>query len=266
MPTIPDRKTYDSLAALNFSGARELLKSPLHFQSYLNKPREETKALRLGSLTHALVLEPHSVEQRFAVAPECDRRTKDGKAIYEAFVAGAAGKTVVSAEENDLAVNVSKSMASACESLGVSFLFTEAMFTVEYNGVRLKSAIDAIGDDGYLYDLKTAECASARGFLQSVRSYSYNLQAHFYRLVYELETGNRARGFRFIVAEKSEPWAWAIYELGPEFMTFATMEFEEAVQKYKSCRELDSWPGYPTEVQVLDLNAKPTASTPINFA
>ena len=266
MPNIPDRQTYNALAALNFSGSKELLKSGAHFQAYLNRQQEETKALRLGSLTHALVLEPDAVESRFAAAPECDRRTKDGKAIYEAFVAGAAGKTVLSAEEFELAQNVAKSMRRARESLAIRFVATEVMLSVEYNGTLLKSAIDAVGSDGYLYDLKTTECASARGFLQSVRSYSYNLQAHFYRLVYQAATGERVRGFRFIVAEKSEPWAWAIYEIGPELMTFAAFEFEEAVVKYRSCKELDAWPGYPSEVQVVDINSKSAAVTPINFA
>jgi len=266
MPTIPDRKTYQALAALNFSGSKELLKSGAHFQSYLTRQHEETKALRLGSLTHALVLEPDTVDARYAAAPECDRRTKDGKASYDSFVAAAAGKTVVTADEFELAQNVARSMRRARESLAVSFVATEVMLSVEYNGTILKSAIDAVGSDGYLYDLKTAECASARGFLQSVRSYSYNLQAHFYRTVYQAATGERVRGFRFIVAEKSEPWAWAIYEIGPELMTFAALEFEDAVVKYRSCLELDAWPGYPSEVQVVDVNAKSAASTPINFA
>lgn len=266
MPTIDTRKDYDALSALNFSGAKELLKSGLHYQAYLKRERKETPALRIGSLTHAIVLEPDTVVSRYATAPELDRRTKDGKAAYEAFVAASAGKTVVSAEEYATAEGVAQSMRRAIDELGITFTATELMATVDYNGVPLKSAIDAVGSDGYLYDLKTAECASARAFLQSVRSYSYNLQAHFYRTVYNIQTGIRPLGFRFIVAEKSEPYAWAIYEVGPELSAFAVMEFEDAVKRYRSCTELDAWPGYPSEVQVVDINAKSAAATPINFA
>ena len=41
---IQHRVIYDGIHALNYSGAKELLKSPAHYQAYLNQEREETKA------------------------------------------------------------------------------------------------------------------------------------------------------------------------------------------------------------------------------
>lgn len=267
MPIIPDRETYNQLKALNFSGSKELLKAPAFYQAYLNNPREETKALRMGSLTHALVLESDAVSARYAVLPEgLDRRTKEGKLAFEAFSAGAAGKKIVPADEWEVCKNVSLSMLAAKKSLGIEFTATELMLTVEYAGIQLKSAIDAVGSDGFLYDLKTSEDCGPRGWLQSCRQYKYNLQQHFYRLVYETETKTRVRGFRFIVAEKQAPWAWSIYELGPELAAWGVADFEAAVKAYKSATALDEWPGYPTEVQVIDVAGKTTPSNPINFA
>lgn len=267
MPIIPDRDTYNQLKALNFSGSKELLKAPAFYQAYLNNPREETKALRMGSLTHALVLESDAVSARYAVLPEgLDRRTKEGKMAFEAFSASAAGKKIVPADEWEVCKNVSLSMIAAKKSLGIEFTATELMLTVEYAGIQLKSAIDAVGSDGFLYDLKTSEDCSPRGWLQSCRQYKYNLQQHFYRLVYETETKTRVRGFRFIVAEKQAPWAWSIYELGPELAAWGIADFEAAVKAYKSSTALDEWPGYPTEVQVIDVAGKTTPSNPINFA
>jgi len=268
MPNIiKTRADYDATKAINCSGMKELLKSPAHYKASLNADRTESKALRVGSLVHHIVLEEVPAHEKYAVTPDgLDRRTKEGKAAYEVFVASSVGKTIVSADEWDMCDRVAGSMIKARESLGVTFTATELMFSVDYCGTILKSAIDAVGSDGYLYDLKTSEDASAKGFLQSVRSYRYNLQAYFYRLAYEAAFGERIKGFRFIVAEKEAPFEFAIYELGPELMTYAAMDFEAGLKAYKSCVALDEWPGYGSEVKVLDINAPAKSATPIQFA
>lgn len=270
MPTIKTRAEYDSLAALNYSGSKELLKTPAAYRAYLDAPREETKALRMGSLTHALVLEPETVVSRFAMLPDdIDRRTKAGKEAYEAFTLGAAGKTIVPADDWSVCCNVALAMVARIKDLGLTVTATELMLTVDYCGVPLKAAIDAIATDAngdeWIIDLKTTEDASAKGFLQSVRAYRYNLQAHFYRTVYHIQTGKRTKGFIFVAAEKSAPFLSASYQLGPELMTYAVADFEQAVSTYKGCVALDEWPGYPKEIVELDIPAK-SSSTPITFA
>lgn len=263
---ITERVVYDALVALNFSGAKELLKSPAHYQSYLARNREETKALRVGSYVHALVLEPAKAVTKFAVAPECDKRTKEGKAIFADWEATKPeGATVMTAEEAVMCEAVANAMSNARNALGITFTETELMFLSDDNGVPVKTAIDAIGSDGYLYDLKTTEDASPQGFLKAVRAYRYNLQAYVYRTAFERAFKQRPLGFRFIVCEKEPPYATAVYEIGPELMSYAVADWERARKLWADCTESNVWPGYPSEVQVVDLKAT-TASTPINFA
>ena len=127
---IQSRVIYDSMQALNFSGCKELLKSPAHYQAYLNNPREETKALKVGKYVHALVLEPDAAVTGFAILPEgIDRRTKDGKATYEAFMSTAEGKTVLTLEEATPAERTARSMTLIKNRLNVTVEFTELMFT-----------------------------------------------------------------------------------------------------------------------------------------
>jgi exodeoxyribonuclease VIII len=264
---IVTREEYNNTTALNFSGSKFLLQSPAHYRAYLAADREETKPLRMGTLTHALVLEPDTVAARFAVSVECDRRTKIGKEAFEAFLAANIGKTTVSPDEMEVCTRVADSMLALQKTIGVKFVATELMLLVDYNGVPLKSAIDAVGDDGFIYDLKTtADDASPKGFLSSIRAFRYNLQAYMYRLVYELYTGQRLNGVRFIVTEKVEPYCSAVYEIGPELMSYAVSYFEKVVDLYKTSTLHDEWPGYPTTPQVVDLNAKASTATPINFA
>lgn len=263
---IPDRKTYDATPALNYSGSKYLITSPFHYQTYLRQEREVTPALILGSAIHCAVLQPHLYASQYATAPEgIDRRTTAGKNAWAEFATLNEGKTILKAED---ALTVDQMSVAARELLArhkVTIARAEVMYTVDYCGCPLKSAIDLISEDGYIWDLKSCLDASPRGFLSAVRQYKYNLQQHFYRTVYELETKERPRGFRFACVEK-ETMATAVYELGPELTSYAVADFEKAVTLYKSCTALGEWPGYSDEITTIDLNAPTSAATPINFA
>lgn len=265
---IKTRAEYDATAALNCSLSKEILKSPAHGLAYLNRQREETKALRVGSAVHKLALEGlHEFNAAYATAPELDRRTKDGKAAFEAFTLANAGKTILSPDESALVAAVAASAAACMRNRKIALTQTELMFATEYEGTPIKAALDGVSEsDGFIYDLKTTEDASPAGFLKAVRSYRYNLQAYFYRFAYEVAFGIRAAGFRFLVVEKEPPFAVAVYELGPELMSYAVGDFEAALKAYKTATALDEWPAYPDEIKVIDITTTKTASTPIQFA
>jgi exodeoxyribonuclease VIII len=264
MPQIHDRKEYRAFPALNQSAAKVLLKSPAHYQAYINTPQEETKALKFGTFVHAAVLEPHTLNDLYATAPEVDRRTKEGKETWAAFATANAGKTILDAEESAIGHLVAASARHALKAHGVVFDATEVMFHVDYCGVPLKAAIDGVAGD-YLWDIKTTDDASAAGMLKAIRNYRYNLQAYWYRLVYEFATGRRPLGFRFLFVEKEPPFATAVCEIGPELMSYGLFDFEKAITLYKDCTASGVWPSYPEEVQVIDIKSTTTAA-PINFA
>lgn len=265
MPQIHDRNEYRAFPALNQSAAKHLLTSPAHYQAYIRMPQEETKALRFGTFVHSAILEPHTLNDLYATAPDCDKRTKEGKALWSEFATANAGKTILDAEESAIGHLVASSARFALKRLGVEFDATEVMYQVDYNGVPLKAAIDGVAGD-YLWDIKTTDDASPAGMLKSIRNYRYNLQAYWYRLVYELATGRRPLGFRFLFVEKEPPFATAVCEIGPDLMSWAIADFEKAVTLYKSCTESGVWPSYPEEIQVIDVKSTTTAATNINFA
>ena len=264
MPQIHDRNEYRAFPALNQSAAKHILKSPAHYQAYINTPQEETKALKFGTFVHAAVLEPQTLDDLYATAPEVDRRTKEGKETWAAFQTANIGKTILDAEESAVGHLVAASARHALKRLGVEFDATEVMYHVDYNGVPLKAAIDGVAGD-YLWDIKTTDDASPAGMLKSIRNYRYNLQAYWYRLVYELATGRRPLGFRFLFVEKEPPFATAVCEIGPELMSWAIADFEKALTTYKACVESGVWPAYPDDIQVIDVKTTTTAA-PINFA
>jgi exodeoxyribonuclease VIII len=264
MPQIHDRKEYRAFPAFNQSAAKHILTSPAHYQAYINTPQEETKALRFGTFVHSAILEPHTLNDLYATAPDCDRRTKEGKETWAAFQTANAGKTILDAEESATGHLVASFARHTLKRLGVEFDATEVMYHVDYNGVPLKAAIDGVAGD-YLWDIKTTDDASAAGMLKAIRNYRYNLQAYWYRLVYELATGKRPLGFRFLFVEKEPPFACAVCEVGPELMSWAIADFEKAVTLYKECTASGVWPAYTEEIQVIDIKSTTTAA-PINFA
>ena len=267
MPQIHDRNQYRAFPALNQSAAKVLIaNSPAHYQAYMNAPHEETKALRFGTFVHSAILEPHTLDDLYATAPEVDRRTKEGKETWAAFATANAGKTILDAEESAVGHLVASFARQALKKHDVVFDATEVMYHVDYNGVPLKAAIDGVCGD-YLWDIKTTGAGEATpaGMLKSIRAYRYNLQAYWYRLVYELATGRRPLGFRFLFVEKEPPFACAVCEIGPELMSYAVADFEKAVNLYKECTASGIWPAYPDDIQVIDIKAASVA-TPITFA
>lgn len=77
---------YHADPSLGSSGIRELLRSPYHFWAAYRAPGrpapEPSAAMRLGTMVHALILEPEPFRSRFVMQPDgLDMRTREGKAL-----------------------------------------------------------------------------------------------------------------------------------------------------------------------------------------
>ena len=73
-------------------------KTPMHMKYAMEHPAEDTPALLEGRATHKYILEPDTFFDEFAIAPVCDRRTKEGKETYAAFLEESEGKDVITEE------------------------------------------------------------------------------------------------------------------------------------------------------------------------
>ena len=243
---------YHAGPGLSKSGMDRLAMSPEHYRSYLVEPREETKALRVGSALHKLTLEPDTFGDEFAVAPHADRRTKEGKAVYAAFEAESAGKMVLSFDEHDLASKMARSIrtrklpAAAIGAPGeaeVSLFWKDPSF-----GTLCKCRPDYLRDDGLVIDIKTTEDARLSRFERSAETYRYYVQAAFYIQGAEAVTGERVKDFLFIVVEKSPPFAVACYFADAEMIFAGHEEVRRCLALYEECEASGVWPGYPEEI------------------
>lgn len=224
-----------------FRKAACLAKAPPH--------REPTPSMVLGSAVHCLVLEGEDeFVKRFPVAPECNRRTKAGKAAWEAFLAAQAslgpGITAITAAQQGTVCRMAEQVClhgEARDLLDCARIREVSLFG-RLDGVMCKARLDAVSSTGLVLDLKTCADASPLGFRHSCRTYCYWLQAvHYLRLanlVWVLD-----HEFVFIAVETAPPYLVAVTRLGPRTMEHAMQEHADLLSRYAECQATDVWPG-----------------------
>jgi hypothetical protein len=230
--------------------------TPLHARWKQDHPHEETPALRIGRAAHALILEPETFEQRWAVAPEVDRRTKAGKEAWSQFVDGSGDKDVIAAAEFESI----QAMAQAIESQRLHKLVRTGRAEVVLiwddpdTGLRCKGRLDYLHQERGLFviDFKTTECAAEDAFAYSIQRYGYHSQAFFYASGCD-EILGQTPGYTWLVAEKNPPYAVAAYQCQGATLEAGGGLCRRALAKYKRCMESGDWPGYPDDVTPIDM-------------
>ena len=222
------------------------MKSPAHYKHYKDNPQEDTPALLFGRAAHKYVLETYDFYNEFAVAPICDRRTKEGKAIWEQFIADSQGKDVITQEQFEqidamrnamLATPyVSKLINGEHE---VSYFWTD-----EDTGLKCKVRPDSINHKlKIIVDYKTTDNAETEAFMRQAIKYGYDLQAQMYQQGVKANLGEEYL-FVFIAQEKKPPYAVNILEADESFMASGKRIFREMLNVYKECTESGNWYGY----------------------
>ena len=63
--------------------------------------------------------------------------------------------------------------------------------------------------------------------------------------------GQRVDAFVFLAVEKTEPFAFAVYELPPSIVEEGRAQIRKALPVYAECKATGNWPGYADGVQEL---------------
>lgn len=245
---------YHADPAYSFSSIKQAMRSPAHLKAWLAAPPEKTPAMRIGSLTHLGILQPDLFASSTAVAPIVDRRTKEGKSIWEQFQGQNVGKEIITNDEREqlnamrdaVRIHPAASSLLADGSAEVS-VFNDCTET----SLSLKARMDWVRGDA-IVDLKTTEDASPAGFAKSVSSYRYDLQAAHYRRMLKLQ-GRGDLPFYLIAVEKEAPFAVAVYRLDEGDLTLADMQMQQQLRAIAACAEFNSWPAYSRDIETLTL-------------
>lgn len=226
-----------------------LNQSPLHAIT----PKEQTPAMAFGSAFHCAVLEPERFKNDYAIAPECDRRTKAGKAIYAAFQAASEGKTVIKQEDADLINRMRDAVMrneTAALLLDNGTPEISGLWIDQAEGVPCKMQADWLHNNRMIIDLKTTTDASQGAFSRASANFGYHVQAALYLDGATAITGDLHEDFYFIAIEKTEPFGCAVYQADYEMIEVGREKYRAALAIYANCYRSGVFPGYPEAMKI----------------
>ncbi|MDH5527166.1 MAG: PD-(D/E)XK nuclease-like domain-containing protein [Gemmatimonadota bacterium] len=225
-----------------------------------DKPEEkETDAMRFGSLFHSATLEPDTLADFYRVAPQVDRRTKDGKAAWADFERECEenGLTVVSQDDLDMARAMATAVRNhprASRMLAGGAPEQTIYWTDSETGLLCRARPDYLGEQAQLCipDLKSTNSAHPSAFARSVVNFGYHRQEAFYAGGVEAVTGD-ALPMVFLAVEKARPFQVALYTLPEDFVEKGRQQIRAALRRLADCKKKDEWPGYPEVITELTM-------------
>jgi len=252
---------YQSWGAVNASFLTTLShRTPYHANHDRLHPKADTDALRVGRALHSLILEPATFEQEWAVCPACDRRTKEGKALYAAFVEAKGLRSEITEKEfseiQEMATAVRKQQCISLVCGGraeVSIVWRD-----RETGVLCKRRLDyerSMGFNHCIVDVKTTLDAGPWPFANAVAGYGYALAAAFsidgWREA-KIAIGESPEDslYTLLAIEKgyhvAKPW-----EPDDDTVEAGRQEYRKALEVTARCMKDGVWPAYGTEVEFI---------------
>lgn len=249
-----------------------LQRAPNYFLYKQQNKSEPTAAMRLGSLIHAMVLEPDTVGEKYVEMPDFgDQRRTANKEAKKQWLLLNDEKESFKPEQFDQASKIAKSVLShpVAASLLDSAIVESSIYwwyKGDYEDERkykqmCKVRPDAISvtSPGTLVDLKTTEDASFSSFARSIHKYLYHMSAAMYlegvNSCDELLSETKAflfTNFVWIAVEKEPPYNVACYSISKNDLALGRALFRKGIQTLHDAKQ-DDFPGYPEEIREIEL-------------
>lgn len=250
---------YFDIPALSASGINAFYKSPLHFwvESPFNPDRvkrEETPAMLFGKVAHKLVLERDTFLDEFAISQKFDRRTTKGKEEAAQFEAENAGKVIIDFDMFDQANDMAEAVMRHQSARTLLFGGEAEKPIMWKNGINCKGKLDC-WKQGLILDYKTVASAEPEDFKKSILNFGYHRQAAWYMDGVERVTGERPKGFVFIIQEKTLPDAVGVRALDEESLRKGHEENMRALEQITERLETGNWRAYPDRIETTSLPA-----------
>lgn len=261
MMTHDEAAIYHSNPALSQSRLKEILKCPALYKYNVEhaeeQSEEETKTLLLGSLFHAMVLEPETIDKLYKIK-QFKGTTKEGKA--ERLAAIEAGITLVSEDLWQQAAGMANSVTSSKRWQLIQKAETcdkELSVYWEQHDIAFKARLDCVAyirDYGHvILDLKSTQDASPEAITKSIFKYGYHMQAAWYKYAYERESNQRVTDFIFMFVEKKPPYIMTMASVDEAVIAKGLDQIHNAVELYKTCIANNNWPSYAEGIINIEL-------------
>lgn len=258
MPEADYHSAHDWLSA---SGIKKLIppSTPAHFKAAMEGGEEHKPAFDFGKAAHARVLGKGG---EVVIVDATDWRGKDARLARDA--AYEAGKIPVLARDGE----VIDAMAASLEAHPIAPLLfaagepeVSAFWTDSETGVKCRARFDFLPEkvDGkrlIVPDLKTAATAAPTEFAKAAARFGYYAQQEHYRDAIRALDIDDDPAFLFVVIEKEAPYLVNVAQFAaPQDVKLARAAVDRARRIFSECTATDTWPGYPTSINDLELPA-----------
>ena len=217
--------------------------TPAHLAAYLyGLTKEETPAMRFGTIVHRALLEPDTYRAGFHVKPEGMRFSTKAGMEWEAEHKDLPIITQTESDQIDAMVSsvhchpFAKRLLAGCTP-------EQSIFVEDPHGTLRKSRLDALTRGNVVPDIKTTESAALDQFERNVARYRYHVQAAFYLDNCKL-AGIDKELFFFIVVEKTAPYLVRCLQLNSDVIEYGRNLYQRDIQIYRNCLESGQWPGW----------------------
>lgn len=228
---------------LSYSALSAFKKSPNHLLAYWERDFVSSAAQAKGSLIHTLVLEPEKYDTDYAVYEGKVRRGKE----WEAFKAVNSDKTIINTNEYFEARKIADKVLESDLALDLLMRTTETEQHVEweYGGLGFHGFIDGVGEDDFIFDLKTCQCSEPSKFSKDAFNYGYYLQAAMYL------QATKKKDYYIIAAETQAPYNVQVYKLTQDLIDYGLNQYKMLVDEFVTWNGEQI--GYSQTVEELDL-------------
>jgi len=244
---------------ISYSRMKHMLVSPAMYQLKLQRPMQETDALRVGRMLHTTVLEPHLVNSEFAIWR--DGRRQGGE--WDLFRLTCGNKTIITEPQMACVEGMSEALMNMADFpldvwlSGVKgqnggadiapALKEHSLFWVdEETGLQCKARPDAmtLAMNALVGDLKSARSAAVDQFVFDIFKFRYDMQAAHYLAGVKAVYGIDAR-FAFFAVEKEEPHVAQTFLMSPDALAHGERHRRYCLRMIKRCLYDGSWPKQP---------------------
>lgn len=238
---------YRAAPGVNKSTLWELRKSPSHYKYCLEHPNKDTPALRFGRALHMAILQPEEFGRHYVIAPNIDRRTKDGREQYQAFVDGLGDREIITVDDYEQISEMYKAVYADKDAVNLlqgCQTETPIFWTDPDTRIRCKCRLDAV-KPGVIVDVKSCADASTKHFVRDAMVYGYDVQCAHYTRGYRSQHDEQPE-FWFLCIEKTPPYAINLIEAG-DLMERGTLLLNDLLSMLLGYRKHRNWSrGYGT--------------------
>jgi len=262
-----DDATYRALNRWSWSTAKHVLACPAEARDQRDRPIETTPAMQIGTLIHAMILEPDTLTDRYAVVPEVRkglqgytfdgadqgwRLKRDAEEARDAGLGGRIGLTrELISDCADRCGPVCEWMIHEAEAEGL-----EVAMVGDIEGAAVKGKADVITSDA-VFDVKSlADCspravqraAVDRGWLGQLWTYGELARQSGYpvnRYGVIVVQAPRASGQPLKLSAGRQPRAsWRLLWLDDAAAAYGEAEARKVWRTIRDCEAAKSWPDY----------------------